>query len=132
MTSLSICLTSFLLFALSGVSRMESIRPDYIHCQTNLECEPGYCCTIGPMRYSIPQCKPMQEEGNICRPGSVSTLNMTATYPDGAEVLLTDVHYILCPCVDGLACDTKEGVCKNAGEKRDANRLLGENSKPDD
>lgn len=67
---------------------------------------------LGPLRYSIPQCKSMQKKGEICRPGNVSTLNVTVGYPDGTELKLEDVHYIFCPCVDGLLCDAKEGVCK--------------------
>ncbi|XP_076166195.1 astakine [Ptiloglossa arizonensis] len=124
-----IFVTSFLLFVSSCLSRVES-RPEYIHCQSNLECAPGHCCSIGPIRYSIPQCKPMQEEGEVCRPGSASTINMTATYPDGVQVLLTDVHYIMCPCADGLSCNG--GVCKHTGEKRDTNHLSDESSKRDD
>ena len=74
----------------------------------------------------------MQEEGDICRPASASTINMTVGYPDGSELTLNNVHYILCPCTDGLSCDVKEGVCREIGKKRDTNRLSAENKKQDD
>lgn len=125
-------ITSFLLLALSSVSCLENSRPNYIQCQSNLECDLGYCCTIGPIRYSIPQCKPLQDVGQVCRPGSVTPINMTVSYPDGAQVLLTDVHYILCPCADGLTCNAKEGMCKESDAKHDTNRLIDGNSKRDD
>nr|XP_034179903.1 uncharacterized protein LOC117604180 isoform X1 [Osmia lignaria] len=131
-TMTPIFVTSFLFFILSCSSRAQPARPDYIRCQNNLECESGYCCTIGPIRYSIPECRAMQKEGEICRPGSASAINMTVGYPDGALVTLTDVHYILCPCANGLSCDAKEGVCKDTGVERDTNRLFGEHNKRDD
>ncbi|XP_076301406.1 astakine [Lasioglossum baleicum] len=105
-------------------------RPDYIHCQNNLECGAGHCCTIGAIRYSTPQCRPMQAAGETCRPSSASTINMTASYPDGAQVLLTDVHYILCPCADGLFCD--QGTCSESAGKHDSNVLIGENRSKED
>ncbi|XP_078033023.1 astakine isoform X2 [Augochlora pura] len=125
----SILLTSILLLSFSCFSHATN-RPDYIRCQNNLECGPEYCCTIGANRYSTPQCKPMQALGEMCRPGSASTINMTASYPDGAQVLLTNVHFILCPCADGLFCD--RGVCKEAAEKRDSNLLIDENRNRED
>ncbi|KZC05910.1 Astakine [Dufourea novaeangliae] len=125
-----ILLVSILLFTSRCILGSAEDRPEYIHCQSNLECGPGHCCSIGPIRYSIPQCRPMQAEGEICRPASEFPINMTAAYPDGAQVLLTDVHYILCPCANGLSCD--KGVCKDTGEKRDLNRLIGENNHQDD
>lgn len=83
------------------------------------------------MRYSLPQCKAMQKEGEVCRPGNVSTLNVTLGYPDGSELTLKDVYYIFCPCADGLSCDIKEGVCNKLSEKRDPNWLSDENEKQD-
>ncbi|XP_076240369.1 astakine [Calliopsis andreniformis] len=127
-----IFMVSVILIASSSVFCIENTRPNYIQCVSNLECDPGYCCTIGAMRYSIPQCQPLQKEGNPCRPGSAITINMTAMYPDGAEVLLTNVHSILCPCADGLTCDPNEIMCKNAKGKSDANRLFDQDSKGDD
>nr|XP_003708605.1 PREDICTED: astakine-like [Megachile rotundata]XP_012153357.1 PREDICTED: astakine-like [Megachile rotundata] len=126
-----IFVTLFLLFVLSCSSRAQTNRPDYIQCQSNAECDSGYCCNIGPLRYSIPQCKVMQAEGEICRPGSTSPTNMTLGYPDGALVTLTNVHYILCPCANGLTCDTKEGICKDTGEGHDTNRLFEEHKRHD-
>lgn len=97
-------------------------RPRYIGCQTNLECMPGNCCTIGPNKFSIPHCKPMQEESEVCRP-SGQTLNSTLVYPDGSQVQLTEVHFILCPCIHGLSCDIEDGLCRDASQKRDFNHL---------
>ncbi|CAL7938481.1 unnamed protein product [Xylocopa violacea] len=101
----------FLLLALVYTCYAEVDRPDYIECENNSECASDHCCVIGPYRYSYPQCLPMKIKGEICRPGSASTQNMTLEYPNGLVLKLTDVHYILCPCADGLSCDIKEGVC---------------------
>ncbi|XP_054001716.1 astakine-like [Hylaeus anthracinus] len=120
-----IFVTSFLLFVSSYLSCAES-RPDYIHCVSNSECELGHCCSIGPIRYSVPQCSPMKEEGEECRPGSANPVNMTVSYPDLETVELTDVHYIFCPCAHGLSCD--RGICKRTGEEHDRNHLIGENN----
>ncbi|XP_031842949.1 astakine [Nomia melanderi] len=117
----SIFLTAILLFSFGCFSHAAS-RPDYIECQSNLDCEVGHCCTIGPIRYSTPQCKPLLSVGSTCRPGSASTINMTASYPDGTEVLLTDVHYIMCPCDNSLFCD--RGVCKESTHQHGSNVLV--------
>lgn len=117
------------LFSFSCLSHVTG-RPDYIRCQNNLECGAGHCCTIGAVRYSIPQCRPMQAVGETCRPSSASTINMTAAYPDGAQVLLTDVHYILCPCDDGLFCN--QGTCSESAGKHDSNVLIDENPSKED
>ncbi|XP_043517845.1 astakine-like isoform X2 [Frieseomelitta varia] len=123
---------SVFLFALAYLCNAQANELDYTYCQSNSECQPGYCCTIGPIRYSIPQCRPMQEEGDTCRPASASTINMTVGYPDGSELTLNNVHYILCPCADELSCDVKEGVCREISKKRDTNRLSAKNKKQDD
>ncbi|XP_071866915.1 uncharacterized protein isoform X2 [Bombus fervidus] len=122
---------SVFLFALTCPCNAQADRSDDIRCQSNTECQPGHCCTIGPMRYSVPQCKAMQKEGEVCRPGNVSTLNVTLGYPDGSQLTLKDVYYIFCPCADGLSCDIKEGVCNKLSEKHDPNRLSDENKKQD-
>lgn len=74
----------------------------------------------------------MQKEGDICRPASASTIDMTVGYPDGSELTLKNVHYILCPCADGLSCDIKDGVCRKIGRKHNTNRLSAKNKKQDD
>nr|XP_033322205.1 astakine-like [Megalopta genalis] len=125
----SILLASILLLSFSCLSHATD-RPDYIHCQNNLECGPGYCCSIGANRYSTPQCRPMHAVGEVCRPGIPSTINMTASYPDGVQVQLTNVHYILCPCADGLFCNL--GVCEETAEKRDSNLLIDEHRNQED
>ncbi|KOC63709.1 Astakine [Habropoda laboriosa] len=127
-----IFVASVFLFALTCPSCAQANIPDYTHCQSNADCAPTQCCTIGGARYSIPECKAMQEEGEVCRPGNPSTLNVTLGYPDGSEITLKDVHFIFCLCADGLSCDVKEGICKKTGEKRDTNRLTNENKKRDD
>lgn len=84
----------------------------------------------GPIRYSTPQCKPLLSLGDTCRPASASTINMTAAYPDGTQVLLTDVHYIMCPCADGLFCD--RGVCKESAKKHGSNLLVDDKENLED
>ncbi|XP_076758719.1 astakine [Xylocopa sonorina] len=101
-----------LLLGLVYTCHAQDKRPDYIQCENNSECPSDNCCVLGPYRYSYPQCLPRITKGEICRPSSSSTQNMTLEYPNGLVLKLTDVHYILCPCADGLSCDLKEGVCK--------------------
>ncbi|CAK9795021.1 unnamed protein product [Anthophora plagiata] len=127
-----IFVASVLLFALTCSFGAQVNRPDYIQCESNEDCPPGHCCTLGAVRYSIPQCKPMQEEGNVCRPGDPVTLNVTLGYPDNTEITIKGVHFLFCPCADGLTCDKKGGFCKETGEKSDTNRLIDENKKRDD
>jgi len=59
----------------------------------------------GMMRYSVPTCRPLGEEGDTCRPqsGDVQPQNVTVTYPDGSSADLY-VHTMLCPCASGLEC----------------------------
>ncbi|XP_012345115.1 astakine-like [Apis florea] len=102
----SIFVISFLLFVLAYPCHTQN---DYIKCQTSSECRPNHCCTLGPIRYSIPQCKPMQGKGEVCRPTNV-TFNVTLGYPDGSLLKIEDVHFIFCPCIDGFSCE--KGVCK--------------------
>ncbi|XP_015602971.1 astakine [Cephus cinctus] len=105
-------------------------RPRYVQCQSSLECMPGNCCTIGEVRFSIPQCQPLQEEGDVCRPSGHATLNTTLVYPDGTQVELTDVHIMLCPCSYGMTCD--DGICRDPSQKRGFNHLMEEASIQDD
>lgn len=90
----------------------------YAQCESNLQCTPGHCCVISPIRYSVPQCKPMQAEGESCRPVADPTMNVTVTYPNGNQVDLTKINYVICPCANGLFCDRKSGVCKSSEESK--------------
>ena len=85
-----------------------------------------------PDRYSTPRCNPLREEREVCRPGT-STINTTLSYPDGAQVELKNVHYILCPCANNLTCDNSDGICRDLTiNHKDLNHLLDESSKQDD
>ena len=72
-----------------------------------------------PDKYSAPRCNPVKQEGENCRPASSSTFNTTLYYPDGAQVELTNVHYIMCPCSNGLTCDTSDGICRDQSQKNE-------------
>lgn len=60
----------------------------------------------GMMRYSVPVCKPLGDEGETCRPrgGDLDVpQNTTVYYPDGTSADL-NVHMVMCPCAAGLEC----------------------------
>ncbi|EGI67870.1 Astakine [Acromyrmex echinatior] len=78
-------------------------------CATNTECKSNFCCLLGPMRYSIPTCMPFQQKDEQCRVNA-ETITTILTYPDTSQIEVKDIHYILCPCADGLSC--KHGICK--------------------
>ncbi|XP_012261298.2 astakine-like [Athalia rosae] len=109
-----------------------TMRPPYIQCQSNSECLPGNCCSIGQNRFSIPQCKPMQDQGGVCRPRGPMTSNTTLVYPDGSQVQLVEVHIGFCPCGYGLTCNPEEGLCRDPSQRRGFNSLLDEASVQDD
>lgn len=44
---------SIFLFALACPCNAQADKSDYIRCQSNTECQPGYCCTIGIYCFSI-------------------------------------------------------------------------------
>ncbi|XP_043467165.1 astakine-like isoform X2 [Leptopilina heterotoma] len=82
-------------------------------CKSSEECPAGYCCTLQPTRYSIPTCSPMIKEGLVCKP-SINIINTTLSYPNGNQLTIWNVHYIMCPCEDGLVCDRRAGgICKS-------------------
>ncbi|KAG5335428.1 ASTA protein, partial [Acromyrmex charruanus] len=81
------------------------------NCTTNTECEPNFCCLLGPVRYAIPTCNLFQQEGEQCRVNA-ETISTTLTYPDTSQIEVKDIYYILCPCADGLSCNPKHGICK--------------------
>nr|XP_046481483.1 astakine-like [Neodiprion pinetum]XP_046481484.1 astakine-like [Neodiprion pinetum] len=107
-------------------------RPRWIQCQSNSECTPGYCCTIGKQKFSIPQCKLMRDIGDVCRPDGSITLNTTLMYPDGSQIELTEVHDMFCPCGYGLSCDRRDAVCRDPSQERGFNHLPGEGITEDD
>ncbi|XP_012283424.1 prokineticin Bm8-f isoform X2 [Orussus abietinus] len=120
-----------MILAIAGMSGpiiagVASNRPSHVQCVSNSECLRGSCCTIAPYKFSVPQCQSMQEEGAQCRPMGHETINTTLTYPDGSELELKGVHYILCPCDYGLTCDPKDGICRDVSQRRDFNHLQNE------
>ncbi|KYN41891.1 hypothetical protein ALC56_03712 [Trachymyrmex septentrionalis] len=54
---------------------------------------------------------PFQQKGEQCRVNA-ETITTNLTYPDTSEIAVKDIHYILCPCADGLFCNPKRGICK--------------------
>lgn len=80
-------------------------KPSFLGCQSSEDCGVDECCVLGMMRYSVPTCRPLGEEGDTCRPhsGDVQPQNITVTYPDGSSADLY-VHTMLCPCATGLEC----------------------------
>ncbi|KAL0108021.1 hypothetical protein PUN28_014943 [Cardiocondyla obscurior] len=88
---------------------LSSITVSAKECSTNSDCEKS-CCLLGPSRYAVPTCMPFQQKGEQCRVNA-DTITTKLTYPDDSEKTVNDVHYILCPCADGLSCDPKRGVC---------------------
>ncbi|XP_033215586.1 astakine-like [Belonocnema kinseyi] len=123
--TLVIMITTMLNFISSAAT---NTRPEYIGCQNNDECAPGFCCSILPDKYSAPRCNPLREDGEMCRP-KASTFNTTLHYPDGASVELTNVHYIICPCADDLTCDISDGVCRDKNRK---NEIHADSNKEDE
>ncbi|XP_018338557.1 PREDICTED: astakine-like [Trachymyrmex septentrionalis] len=67
--------------------------------------------SLGPTRYTKPTCMPFQQKGEQCRVNA-ETITTNLTYPDTSEIAVKDIHYILCPCADGLFCNPKRGICK--------------------
>jgi hypothetical protein len=62
------------------------------------------CLSAGMMRYSVPVCKRLGDEGETCRPrGDDVPQNTTVHYPDGSSAQL-NVHMVVCPCATGLEC----------------------------
>lgn len=85
-------------------------RPHYIECQSSEECGSVACCVIGHARFSLPECKPFLEIGEVCGHPDNLSFNTTVMYPDGAEVELLNVHRTVCPCAAGLKC-SNERIC---------------------
>lgn len=77
-------------------------------CQSSEQCPPGYCCTLQPMRYSMPACNKIVQEDQICRP-QIDIINTTLQYPNQKTLKIWNVHYIMCPCDKGLFCDRSAG-----------------------
>ncbi|KAK2586222.1 hypothetical protein KPH14_001480 [Odynerus spinipes] len=115
MSSSSAIFTSLLLLGLVGTLLAASItkreEPLGVQCHSDKDCPPNHCCVISPLRYSLPQCSPLREKAEICRPPN-DKINATLEYPNNSRLTITDVSYVLCPCNHGLTCDPKEGFCK--------------------
>lgn len=55
----------------------------------------------------------MIKEDEVCKPTD-NILNTTLSYPDGSQVEIWNVYYIMCPCAGGLFCDRRSnGKCKS-------------------
>lgn len=67
-------------------------------------------CFLGPARYSIPSCMPLQNKGEHCR-FSADTITTNLTYPDHSRLEVQDINYILCPCAGEFLCDVESGKC---------------------
>lgn len=81
-------------------------RPSDTRFNTVFSCR----CVAGMMRYSVPVCKPMSNEGDMCRPrADDAPHNVTVSYPDGSYAQL-NVHMVVCPCASGLVC-TDDMAC---------------------
>ena len=86
------------------------------------------------MRFSTPYCQPLKQIGDDCRPASSTPVNMTLSYPHGLKINLINAHQvfrenigemcfiinvffcllfqIMCPCAEGLFCNTMaDAVC---------------------
>ncbi|RLU18611.1 hypothetical protein DMN91_008968 [Ooceraea biroi] len=63
-----------------------------------------------PSRYATPACMPFQQRGEQCRVNA-DTISTNLTYPDDSRIEVESIHYILCPCADGLSCNFKKGIC---------------------
>lgn len=80
-------------------------------CDNNSQCGPNHCCVLYPSRYSIPACIPMGAINEPCRPGEPRLYNTTLWYPNGKYINAFNVNYVICPCLDGLLCHPKKGIC---------------------
>ncbi|XP_072756523.1 uncharacterized protein [Anoplolepis gracilipes] len=108
---MSLILSALLLITLAGIVP-EAIfydSPSIQKCTNNSECPSNLCCLLGPSRYALPTCMPFQQKGEQCRVNA-DTFTANLTYPDKSELEIKDVHFILCPCTNGLVC--KRGICK--------------------
>ncbi|KYN16810.1 Astakine [Trachymyrmex cornetzi] len=110
MLSAIILITSIVVFP--NIDPVTSSFPAFqTNCATNTECEPNSCCLLGPMRYTRPTCMPFQQKGEQCRVNA-DTITANLTYPDNSQIEVKDIHFILCPCANGLSCNSKLGICK--------------------
>ncbi|KAL7290057.1 hypothetical protein TKK_0015786 [Trichogramma kaykai] len=103
---------------------------DEIECTSNVDCAPGYCCTISHERYSYPRCQKFQDLGDFCRPGGPLTTSGDRYYPDGTSIQLDEIYMQFCPCGPGLLCDRGEQVCRDASDFNSVQ--LNQSGKSDD
>ncbi|XP_029160672.1 astakine-like [Nylanderia fulva] len=103
---MSLMLSALLLVTLAGTISSDS---SFIQkCTTNLECPTDHCCLLGPSRFAIPTCMPFQQKREQCRVNA-DTVTANLTYPNSRSLEIKEIHFILCPCADGLSC--KHGIC---------------------
>ncbi|XP_014206096.1 astakine-like [Copidosoma floridanum] len=91
-----------------AAQEVERRWPVGAECAKQSDCPPGFCCTIGYERYSLPRCQQLQTTGNYCIPRSPMT-DGSRYWPDGSSMVLGDVYLMMCPCGRGLTCD--RGTC---------------------
>jgi len=53
---------------------------------------------------------PFQQEYEQCRVNA-ETITTNLSYPDNSQLEVKGVHFILCPCADGLSCNPERGIC---------------------
>lgn len=108
-TIMSLMLSALLLVTLAGIVPAIPFDSSATQkCTTNLDCPSDLCCLLGPSRFAIPTCMQFQQKGEQCRVNA-DTVTANLTYPNDSRLETKDVHFILCPCTDGLSC--KRGIC---------------------
>ncbi|KAJ8667814.1 hypothetical protein QAD02_009477 [Eretmocerus hayati] len=93
-------------------TRKQSNLPPWVDCTENSHCPAGYCCMINHERYSYPQCTPLRQQGDVCRPGGPLITNGSRYYPDFTEIVLGNIYLQLCPCANGLTCERRDPYCR--------------------
>lgn len=56
-------------------------------------------------------CFPRGGVGDICRPYN-QPRNMSLWYPNGYQIDLVDIYSIICPCAEGLYCNSDTITCE--------------------
>ncbi|XP_069679668.1 uncharacterized protein [Periplaneta americana] len=93
-------------------SRSEAQAPPAV-CKDSSECGPNKCCLLGRYSGTEPTCQDAPRENDACRPHQVGS-NTTVYGNDGKpKYTVTNVYTDVCPCGQGLDCDTNSGgLCK--------------------
>ncbi|XP_014616409.1 PREDICTED: astakine-like [Polistes canadensis] len=108
-TSFTILLLLGLVSFLFAASIKQEEPPD-VQCRNDKECPDDHCCVINGGRYVIPQCRPLLKKTETCK-GDDRLFNTTLYYPNDKKLTISGVHFVLCPCHEGLICGLKEKVC---------------------